>query len=116
MKSSATASSMLPIGGKSSGRGCSGLSVRFTKSMKARTKENPVKSLLAAVALVPQDDPRLPAIRHLLAAALVKGGRYAEALEEFRRIGPWCGAEPWTHSPDPVLEFDHWRAVAALRA
>lgn len=75
-----------------------------------------VRTVREKLTLVPDDDPRLPAIRHLLAAALVKGGSHAEALEEFRRIGPWCGAEPWTRSGEPVLEFDRWRAVAALRA
>jgi hypothetical protein len=34
----------------------------------------------------------------LLASALVKGGRHAEALEQFRLIGRWCGADPMRNS------------------
>ncbi|MGX1880906.1 hypothetical protein [Streptomyces sp. NPDC055287] len=60
------------------------------------------------------DDHRLPGIRHLLAATLVKTGRYAEALAQFRLIGGWCGAAPWTDANDPAVVFDHARGLAAL--
>ncbi len=60
------------------------------------------------------DDHRLPPIRHLLAATLVKTGRHTEALAQFRLIGGWCGAAPWTDADDPVPAFDHARGLAAL--
>ncbi|MGW7054078.1 DUF4034 domain-containing protein [Streptomyces sp. NPDC054887] len=70
----------------------------------------------ADVAQVDPEDHRLRGIRHLLAWALVKGGRYAEALAQFRLIGGWCGAAPWTAAKDPVLAFDHARGLAALHS
>ncbi|MGW1883046.1 hypothetical protein [Streptomyces sp. NPDC001970] len=80
---------------------------------KVRTKVTEVRQRLAQVSA---DDRGLPGVRHLLAAALVKGGRHTEALEQFRLIGRWCGADPWARSADPAREFDHWRTVAALGA
>lgn len=77
-----------------------------TKPMLARIR--------ADLAQATPDDHRLPAIRHLYAAVLVKGGRYAEALEQFRLIGGWCGAAPWTDANDPTSAFDHARGLAAL--
>ncbi|MFC8721414.1 hypothetical protein [Kitasatospora sp. NPDC057198] len=65
---------------------------------------------------VPEDDWNLPALRHLLAHHLVKARRYDTALKQFRRIGPWCGAEPWTDERDPATAFDLARGLAALKA
>ncbi|WP_370084337.1 hypothetical protein [Streptacidiphilus sp. MAP12-16] len=65
---------------------------------------------------VPADDERLPQLRHLLAYYLGRAGLYDAALEQFRLIGPWCGAEPWTKEPDAVAAFDRARAVAARKA
>ncbi|MFE1558096.1 hypothetical protein ACFW6V_24350 [Streptomyces sp. NPDC058734] len=62
------------------------------------------------------EDRRLPAIRHLYAAVLVKTGRYAEALAQFRLIGGWCGAAPWTDARDAAAAFDHARGLAALHS
>ncbi|MEV8309368.1 hypothetical protein AB0P36_18975 [Streptomyces flavidovirens] len=77
-----------------------------TKPMLARVQ--------ADLAQAAPEDHRLTQIRHLLAATLVKSGRYAEALAQFRLIGGWCGAAPWTDANDPVLAFDHARGLAAL--
>ncbi|MEU7134916.1 hypothetical protein [Streptomyces sp. NPDC046261] len=78
------------------------------------------KALLEDVARslhqVPDDDERLPRLRHFLAYYLGKAGRYDAALEQFRLIGPWCGAEPWTKKGDPVGAFDLARGIAAKKA
>ncbi|MFF4140648.1 hypothetical protein ACFY0A_04485 [Streptomyces sp. NPDC001698] len=52
----------------------------------------------------------------MLAASLVLAGRGREALEQFRLLEPWVGAEPWTHHADPAAAFDRARALAVLRA
>ncbi|WP_344459566.1 hypothetical protein [Kitasatospora kazusensis] len=65
---------------------------------------------------VPEGDERLPRLRHLLAHYLNKAGRYEAALEQFRLLGPWCGAEPWTKEVDPVAAFDFARGTAATKA
>ncbi|GAA3374801.1 hypothetical protein GCM10020367_40110 [Streptomyces sannanensis] len=75
-----------------------------------------LRKVLASLEQVPAADPRLPRIRHLLAAALVKSGLNDAALEQFRLIGGWCGAAPWTDAKDPAAEFDRWRGMAALSA
>ncbi|MEV6023035.1 hypothetical protein [Streptomyces sp. NPDC052036] len=55
------------------------------------------KELLESVARsldqVPDHDGRVPPLRHLLAHSLVKARCYEAALDQFRRIGTWCGAE-----------------------
>ncbi|MFH9087831.1 hypothetical protein [Streptomyces sp. NPDC017673] len=79
-----------------------------------------VKDVLESVARsldqVPDHDEHLSRLRHLLAHHLVEARCYGAALEQFRRIGPWCGAEPWTKHRDPVAAFDRARAVAATRS
>ncbi|MFD6877887.1 MULTISPECIES: DUF4034 domain-containing protein [unclassified Streptomyces] len=79
-----------------------------TKPMLARIR--------ADLAQADPEDRRLPAIRHMYAAVLVKTGRYAEALTQFRLIGGWCGAAPWTDAQDAVAAFDHARGLAALHS
>ncbi|MFE2911947.1 hypothetical protein ACFXI0_08375 [Kitasatospora indigofera] len=78
------------------------------------------KDLLESVARslnqVPDEDQQVARLRHLLAHYLVKARRYDAALEQFRLIGPWCGAEPWTKERDPVAAFDLARGIAATRA
>jgi hypothetical protein len=78
------------------------------------------KDLLESVARsldqVPDDDGRLPPLRHLLAHHLVEARCYEAALEQFQRIGPWCGAEPWTQNRRPAVAFDVARAAAATRS
>ncbi|MER5665510.1 hypothetical protein [Streptomyces mirabilis] len=78
------------------------------------------KRLLAdvhrALNQVPEDNPFLPLVRHLLAHRLSHAGMFDQALDQFRRIGPWCGAAPWTSSKDPIVAFDTERAIAAANA
>ncbi|SHM33937.1 hypothetical protein [Actinacidiphila paucisporea] len=68
-----------------------------------------VDATLDAVDLAPAGHHRLPAVRHLLANALFRTRRYAEAVEQFRAIGGYAGAVPWTYSRDPLKEFVHAR-------
>jgi hypothetical protein len=37
---------------------------------------------------------------------------YEAALEQFRLIGPWCGAEVWSKDGDPTEAFHAARATA----
>jgi hypothetical protein len=78
------------------------------------------RQLLERVAVslrsVPADDERLPPVRHLLAYYLGRARMYDLALEQFRLIGPWCGAEPWIDRNAPVTEFDLARSTAARRS
>lgn len=62
------------------------------------------------------NDERMPQLRHLLAHYLVRGGFHDEALEQFRLIGPWCRAVPWTRDGRPVAAFDRARAKAARKS
>jgi hypothetical protein len=75
------------------------------------------KDLLESVARsldqVSEHDERLPPLRHLLADHLVRARCHETALEQFRRIGPWCGAPPWTNHRRPAVAFDLARAAAA---
>ncbi|WP_329586468.1 hypothetical protein OG500_35720 [Kitasatospora sp. NBC_01250] len=63
-----------------------------------------------------EGDRQLPRLRHLLASFLLQAGSHDAALEQFRLIGPWCGAEPWTRERDPAAAFDLARGRAATRA
>lgn len=38
---------------------------------------------------------------------------YTAALEQFRLIGPWCGAKPWSKDGNPVRAFELARGTAA---
>ncbi|MFC9328802.1 hypothetical protein [Kitasatospora sp. NPDC057015] len=71
-----------------------------------------LKAVAAALAAVPANDSRLPALRHMLADYLGRAGLFAEALKQFRLIGRWCGADPWARRGDPVAAFDLARGVA----
>ncbi|MGW6918483.1 hypothetical protein ACWGB8_32410 [Kitasatospora sp. NPDC054939] len=62
-------------------------------------------ALLAELRDVPADDFRVPAQRHLLAAALTHNRRWAEAVEQFRLVGPYIDAVPWTYTGDPAGVF-----------
>ncbi|RKE22214.1 hypothetical protein [Streptomyces sp. TLI_171] len=70
----------------------------------------------AALADVPPTNDQVPLLRHLLAHFALLTGQPSLALEQFRLIGPWCGAPPWTSAPNPVRAFDHARALAAALA
>ncbi|MGK4578687.1 hypothetical protein [Kitasatospora sp. HPMI-4] len=77
-----------------------------------RAARRRLKAVAEALAAVPADDSRLPVLRHLLVDYLGRAGMYAEALEQYRVIGPWCGAHPWVDQADPVVAFDLARGVA----
>ncbi|MFJ5228384.1 hypothetical protein ACIQBJ_00665 [Kitasatospora sp. NPDC088391] len=74
------------------------------------------RARLAAVAraldAVRPEDDRLPGLRHLLAHHLGEAGMPAEALEQFRTIGRWCGSHVWSAQGDPVEAFHAARAEA----
>ncbi|MYT19610.1 hypothetical protein GTW69_04785 [Streptomyces sp. SID7760] len=72
-----------------------------------------LKRIAASFEQVAPDDERLPALRHLLAHRMVQSMQYTAALEQFRRIGPWCGAEPWRAAGNPVMAFEAARGRAA---
>ncbi|WP_380284402.1 hypothetical protein [Kitasatospora purpeofusca] len=75
-----------------------------------------IENLAAQLRQVRPDDERLPQLRHLLAHFAGEVEAYGVALEQFRAIGPWCGARPWTEQDDPVAAFDLARALAVKRA
>lgn len=55
-------------------------------------------------------DPWPAEVRNLLAYVLVGRGRWAEALEQFRLIGPHATSFPWTSvTDDPLGQFLHTR-------
>ncbi|MFG1807380.1 hypothetical protein [Streptomyces sp. NPDC049040] len=74
-----------------------------------------IGAALDAVAAAPATHHRLPVARHVLAYALTQTDRYAEATEQFRAIGGYAGAVPWTYRPDPRMEFARVRATAFTR-
>ncbi|MGW7362509.1 hypothetical protein ACWGI8_03580 [Streptomyces sp. NPDC054841] len=90
------------------------------KGSSAIPSSRKAKELLETVAdslnQVPGDDERLPRLRHKLAYHLGKAGLHEAALEQFRRIGPWCGAAPWNKEADPVAAFELARGTAAKKA
>jgi hypothetical protein len=73
-------------------------------------------SAVEALAAVRADDAGLPMLRQLLAYFLGKAGMYEAALEQFRLIGPWCGAEVWSDQGDPVEAFHAARAEAVAKS
>ncbi len=61
---------------------------------------------LALSAQYPQGDPWPAEVRNLLVYVLVRRGRWQDALEEFRRIGPYATSFPWALvSGDPLGRF-----------
>ncbi|MFD5872048.1 hypothetical protein [Streptomyces sp. NPDC060322] len=72
-----------------------------------------LKRIAASFDHVAPDDERLPDLRHLLADYMVRSMMYGPALEQFRLIGPWCGARPWRKDGDPVVAFETARGTAA---
>ncbi|MEV6160494.1 hypothetical protein AB0L71_00915 [Streptomyces sp. NPDC052052] len=61
-------------------------------------------------------DPWPAEVRNLLAFVLMARGRWAEALEQFRRIGPRATSFPWSSvSGDPLARFLDAREAARLR-
>ncbi|MFI9809911.1 hypothetical protein ACIHEJ_37315 [Streptomyces sp. NPDC052301] len=82
----------------------------------ARVVNDMLESVARSLDQVPAHDERLPRMRHLLAHRLLEAWCYEAALQQFRRIGPWCGAEPWTKRRRPAAAFDRARAIAARRS
>ncbi len=58
---------------------------------------------------------RLPFLRHWLAFWLHLSGRDYEAIEQFRAIGGYSGAAPWTYWTNAKAEFTATRATAVAR-
>ncbi|MCX5194766.1 DUF4034 domain-containing protein [Streptomyces sp. NBC_00249] len=68
----------------------------------------------ARLETVPAGHEDLPALRHRLARRLLEAGLHEASLEQFRRIGPYCGAAPWRDDPaGPAVAFDLARGRAA---
>ncbi|MFD7642103.1 hypothetical protein ACFV4P_15745 [Kitasatospora sp. NPDC059795] len=82
----------------------------------ARRLRELLPMVASALAAVPPPNDQLPLLRHLLAHFALVSQQPDLALEQFRELGPWCGAHPWTATPHPVRAFDHARAVAATYA
>jgi hypothetical protein len=74
-----------------------------------------IGAALDVVAAAPADHHRLPVARHLLAYTLTRTDRHAEATEQFRAIGGYAGAFPWSYHPNPRAEFARARATAFTR-
>ncbi|MEU2235784.1 hypothetical protein [Streptomyces vietnamensis] len=72
-----------------------------------------LKRIAASLDTVAPDDERLPVLRHLLAHYMLRSMMYGPALEQFRLIGPWCGAQPWRRNGNPVVAFETARGTAA---
>ncbi|MFI1167101.1 hypothetical protein ACH4UM_26765 [Streptomyces sp. NPDC020801] len=68
-----------------------------------------IDATLDAVVQVPPGHHRLPFVRDLLANALFRTERYAEAVEQFQTVGGCIGSVPWSYSVDPAKEFIHTR-------
>jgi hypothetical protein len=71
-----------------------------------------IHGALYAVHASRPDDPMLAHVRHLLVFFLVRGERWAEAMNELIAVDGHVGALPWTLSPDPAAEFAVYRALA----
>jgi hypothetical protein len=67
---------------------------------------------LADLAVAAAHRPQLPIMRHWLAYHLTEVERYAEAVEQFRLIGGFCGASPWKYAASPLKSFTRHRAKA----
>ncbi|MGW6733233.1 hypothetical protein [Streptomyces sp. NPDC055013] len=71
-----------------------------------------IHGALYAVHAARPDDPMLAHVRHLLMFFLVRGERWAEAMDQLIHVDGHIGALPWTLSPDPAAEFAVYRALA----
>ncbi|MGW1610938.1 hypothetical protein ACWCQZ_16265 [Streptomyces sp. NPDC002285] len=71
-----------------------------------------IHGALYAVHAARHDDPMLAHVRHLLVFFLVRGERWAEAMDQLIHVDGHIGALPWTLSPDPAAEFAVYRALA----
>ncbi|MEU8621573.1 hypothetical protein [Streptomyces sp. NPDC048623] len=87
-----------------------------TGGMRARRSREVLERVAQSLGQVSPDDEALPRLRHLLAHYLLAARSHDAALEQFRLIGRWCGAYPWTESGDAVAAFDRARGLAAKGA
>ncbi|MEU1277660.1 hypothetical protein [Streptomyces sp. NPDC005805] len=71
-----------------------------------------VEGALYAVHSARADDPMLAHVRHLLILFLVRGERWAEAMNQLVYVDGHVGALPWTHNGDPAAEYTVYRALA----
>ncbi|WP_128984770.1 hypothetical protein [Streptomyces roseicoloratus] len=84
-----------------------------TGGARARRSRALLERVAWSLGQVAPDNEALPRLRHLLAHYLLEARSHDAALEQFRLIGRWCGAQPWNESDDPVAAFDHARGLAA---
>ncbi|MGW3039811.1 hypothetical protein ACWC9T_07095 [Kitasatospora sp. NPDC001159] len=73
-----------------------------------------VDAAYRAVVNAPVGHHRLPEVRHILAYSLEGVGRFAEAVQQFQLIGPYCGAVPWSYYGDRLKPFGSCRARSAV--
>ncbi|MFD4527610.1 hypothetical protein ACFWP7_27510 [Streptomyces sp. NPDC058470] len=71
-----------------------------------------VHGALYAVHAARPDDPMLAHVRHLLVFFLVRGERWAEAMNQLVHIDGHVGALPWTLTSDPAADYAVYRALA----
>lgn len=71
-----------------------------------------IHGALHAVHAARPDDPMLAHVRHLLLFFLVRGERWAEAMDQLIQVDGHVGALPWTLSADPAADFAVYRALA----
>ncbi|MEV6978045.1 hypothetical protein [Kitasatospora sp. NPDC093806] len=93
-----------------------GMSHPLEEPFRALLERRRLKTATKALALIPEHDPHLPELRHLLAHHLVRARMWKAALDQFRLLGPWCGAAPWTDRFDPAKAFHIARGLAATRS
>ncbi|MGW7434270.1 hypothetical protein ACWGIN_32660 [Streptomyces sp. NPDC054861] len=75
-----------------------------------------LRQVAASLSEVADDNEHVPALRHLLAHFMVRSRMNAAAVEQFRLLGSWCGAEPWLQHGDPVWAFELARGTAVKRS
>jgi len=92
------------------------LQARHGRVGYSRETRRLLEQVAVSLRAVPAGDERLPQVRHLLAYHLGRAGLHDLALEQFRLIGRWCGAQPWCDTPPPVAAFELARATAARKA
>ncbi|HZX37838.1 MAG TPA: hypothetical protein VFF37_05800 [Streptomyces sp.] len=71
-----------------------------------------VHGALYAVHSARPDDPMSAHVRHLLIFFLVRGERWAEAMQQLVHVDGHVGALPWTLNPDPAADYAIYRALA----
>ncbi|MFF3324560.1 hypothetical protein [Streptomyces sp. NPDC002889] len=71
-----------------------------------------MEGALFAVHAARPDDPMLAHVRHLLIFFLVRGERWAEAMNQVVQVDGHVGALPWTHSDDPAAAYTIHRNLA----